>query len=104
MTEFCISAGIEATGVLPLAETEALLAGLVRATATEPGCIAFEIRQSLEDPRKFTLWERWTSEAALKAHYDYPHTRHVLETGATRVVYIEKLGAIGQAVPAPAQE
>ncbi len=103
MTEHCISARIEATGVLPLAETEALLAGLVKATASEPGCIAFEIRQDIEDRTKFTLWERWTSPEALDAHFAYPHTRRVLDTGATRVLDIQKLAPLG-AVPAPATE
>ncbi|WP_108261950.1 putative quinol monooxygenase [Mangrovicoccus ximenensis] len=102
MTEFCISARIEATGALPLSDTEALLAGLVRDTAGEPGCLSFEIRQDLDDPTQFVLWERWTSPEALEAHHAYPHTRKVIETGATRVVSFRKLAPIGAPARSPA--
>nr|WP_256368229.1 putative quinol monooxygenase [Mangrovicoccus sp. HB161399] len=80
-----------------------MLAGLVRDTAAEPGCLSFEIRRDLENPSRFALWERWTSPEALQAHFAQAHTRKVLETGATRVLSVQKLAPLGT-VPAPASE
>ncbi len=34
----------------------------------EPGCEQFEVFQSVMDPDKLTLLERWTDQAALDAH------------------------------------
>ena len=95
MTTYDISAEIEATGVATLPETEAALRRLVEQTQTEPGCLRFEIRQDRDEPTRFTLWESWANEAALAAHFDYPHTKSVIDAGITRVLTIRRLGAIG---------
>lgn len=83
------------TAVIEVAEgwevdaVKAALTQLVQDTRPEPGCIRFEIRQSVEHPHRFTLWEIWTSEQALQDHYAYAHTRKVLDAGMTRIVSID---------------
>ena len=41
----------------------------------EPGCQQFEVFQSVLDPDRFTLLERWTDQAALDAHAKHNQTR-----------------------------
>ena len=41
----------------------------------EPGCEQFEVFQSVVDPDKLTILERWTDQAALDAHSKLNATR-----------------------------
>jgi quinol monooxygenase YgiN len=41
----------------------------------EPGCEQFEVFQSVVNPDKLTLLERWTDQAALDAHAKLNSTR-----------------------------
>ena len=41
----------------------------------EPGCEQFEVFQSVLDPDRFTLLERWSDQAALDAHAKLNQTR-----------------------------
>jgi quinol monooxygenase YgiN len=41
----------------------------------EPGCEQFEVFQSVSNPDTLVLLERWTDEAALKAHATLNATR-----------------------------
>ncbi|MGQ4807887.1 hypothetical protein NKDENANG_01252 [Candidatus Entotheonellaceae bacterium PAL068K] len=41
----------------------------------EPGCEQFEVFQSVMNPDKLTLLERWTDQAALDAHAQVNTTR-----------------------------
>lgn len=41
----------------------------------EPGCEQFEVFQSVIDPDRLTLLERWTDQAALDAHAQLNATR-----------------------------
>jgi quinol monooxygenase YgiN len=41
----------------------------------EPGCEQFEVFQSVVNPDKFALLERWTGQAALDAHAKLQSTR-----------------------------
>lgn len=61
-------------------------------TIKESGCIQFEVRPNQEDPRKFTLWEKWIDKDALTQHFAEPHTQHYLSLELTEVDYIERLG------------
>jgi len=40
----------------------------VAPTLEEPGCLAYDLHQSLTDPTEFMFYERWESDAALAAH------------------------------------
>ena len=42
---------------------------------TEPGCLQFEVFQSVLDPDKLTLLELWEDDAALEAHGKMNATR-----------------------------
>lgn len=102
MENLWISAGIVLNDDADLLTAQRELQRLMEKTVSEPGCIVFEIRQNLEHPKQFTLWECWTGEDALKAHFKTPHTLAYLELGLTRVNYIERLGPIqGDAIKLP---
>ena len=45
----------------------ALLAA-VPATRAEPGCLAYDLHQSTNEPTEFLFYERWSDRAALDAH------------------------------------
>ena len=44
------------------------LQAFVQPTLEEPGCLAYELHQSVADPTEFMFYERWASDAALAAH------------------------------------
>lgn len=96
MTRYFISAGIRLQDGADLTEAETGLRRLAVETREESGCHFFEIRQNLQEPEKFTLWECWTDRAALTAHFEMPHTKAYLARNLTEVSYIEELGEIGQ--------
>jgi quinol monooxygenase YgiN len=46
---------------------------LLAPTRAEAGCIDYELHQSQTDPAVFALYENWTSQAALDAHFQTPY-------------------------------
>jgi quinol monooxygenase YgiN len=46
---------------------------LVDGTRQEPGCINYDLHQSVSEPASFVMLEEWKDEAALKAHQGMPH-------------------------------
>lgn len=94
MGNLWVRARIELIKGADLAQACAGLDDLVGHTVKEPGCILFEVRQDLETPQRFTLWECWTDDAALTAHFDAVHTHEYLAKNLTSVLYVEKLGPI----------
>ncbi len=94
MGELWVSAGIEVNHGKPINEVRKALGALQHLTVEEEGCIRFEVLQHNDSPERFTLWEQWVDEAALKAHFEAPHTLAYLEKDYTRVCYIEKLNAV----------
>ncbi|MTH97951.1 antibiotic biosynthesis monooxygenase [Roseibium sp. RKSG952] len=68
-------------------------------TQSEPGCLLFEVREDLEDPNRFVLWEEWTGEAALANHFTLPHTIRYKAQNLTRVARVERLQRIVTAAP-----
>jgi quinol monooxygenase YgiN len=63
------------------------LQAAVAPTLEEPGCLAYELHQSVLDPTEFMFYERWTSDDALAAHASSsaPHRLHLREQLATFV-------------------
>ncbi|MFN4324073.1 putative quinol monooxygenase [Aeromonas media] len=55
------------------AECRAALGPLIEATLQEPGCLRYQLHQSLENPHGWMIHEEWESEAALYAHQQQPH-------------------------------
>lgn len=45
-----------------------VLAAAVPPTLQEPGCLVYDLHQSLTDPTEFMFYERWSSDEALAAH------------------------------------
>ena len=54
----------------------------IAATVKEKGCKRYELHQDLENPTKFTMFERWDSFADLEAHLEADHTKKLLATVA----------------------
>ena len=44
------------------------LGAAVPPTREEPGCLAYDLHQSIADPAEFLFFERWASDEALAAH------------------------------------
>jgi quinol monooxygenase YgiN len=44
------------------------IAALITPTRAEPGCLAYDLFQSIQDPDVWVLIERWRSPADLEAH------------------------------------
>ncbi|MFD2274406.1 putative quinol monooxygenase [Undibacterium arcticum] len=51
--------------------------------ADEPGCLQFDVMQTLDDPCKVVLYEVYASENAFKEHMAMPHTQSFLAAGKT---------------------
>ncbi len=94
MDSLWINAEIVLTDGADLITAQTELRELMEKTKSEPGCIEFQVLQNLEQPEHFTLWECWTGEDALEAHFNAPHTVAYLALGLTKVNSIERLGPI----------
>ena len=44
-------------------------APIEKETQSEPGCLQYELFQSMSNPDTLVLMERWTDQAALDAHF-----------------------------------
>jgi quinol monooxygenase YgiN len=62
----------------PGAELRALLAELADGARAEPDCVDYRVLAA-EDPGGFVVLAAWTSEPALRAHYDTEHYRRYRE-------------------------
>jgi quinol monooxygenase YgiN len=45
----------------------------VAETVKENGCISYDMHQSVTDPQRLVLVERWESREALTRHFETPH-------------------------------
>ena|SRR5438552_3825087 len=61
-----------------IARVKEELTKLLAATRAEDGCINFDMHQANTDAAQFLFHENWTSEAALKRHFETPHIKHWL--------------------------
>jgi quinol monooxygenase YgiN len=59
---------------------------LQEATRREPGCIAYVIQRSRENPRHYVAYEQYTDQAALDAHRASPHFKEHGTNGFYRFV------------------
>ncbi len=50
-----------------------LLKGYAPTVLTEPGCIAFDVYRSNDNPNRFVLVEQYTGQAAVEAHIAADH-------------------------------
>lgn len=51
---------------------------LVPPTRKEPGCINYDLHQSIDDKSLFMLYENWVSKKALDEHLEMPYLRDFL--------------------------
>jgi quinol monooxygenase YgiN len=51
------------------------MAAMVAASRTEQGCIEYSYAEDLFDAGLIRVTERWTTRAALEAHFGSPHIR-----------------------------
>lgn len=58
-------------------EVKSAILGILEQTRAEIGCEAFTLHEGGEGT--LHLFEIWTDEAALQAHYEQPYTREVFE-------------------------
>ncbi len=62
------------------------LRALCKETLTEPGCSIFTLHHDPKCSTRFLLWERFSDEAALKAHFETVHTKEYLAKDLTEIV------------------
>lgn len=86
-----ISAGLEVSNGKSAQLAKEQLKILQQQTILEDGCIFFDVLQDRDNPKRFTLWEEWINEKALKQHFNQAHTKVYLAQSLTDVNYIEKL-------------
>jgi (4S)-4-hydroxy-5-phosphonooxypentane-2,3-dione isomerase len=69
-----------------------VLRAMVPLTRAEPGCIQYTAHRSVDDPRRFFLFEEYVDEAALQAHTETDHfQRHVIGEAVPRLERRERL-------------
>jgi quinol monooxygenase YgiN len=51
---------------------------LVAPTHAEAGCLLFAAQRHADDPTRYCVIERWTSQEALDEHFQTPHIRDYL--------------------------
>lgn len=65
----------------------AALLQLVEQTRKEKGCINYDLHESIDDARKFVMYENWESAADLDAH---ARSAHLREFGLQMRPFLEK--------------
>jgi quinol monooxygenase YgiN len=66
------------TGIIEVSEdsmdaAKALAGPMGTASRAEPGCHAYAFYQDVEEPTRIRIYEEWTDQAALDAHFQMPH-------------------------------
>ena len=51
------------------------LQALIDPTRAEPGCLQYDLHQSLNDQSSFLFVERWRSQADIDKHFDMPYLK-----------------------------
>ena len=64
---------------------------LVRDTLAEPGCLRYELNQSLDNARVLVFTEQWASEAEWRAHMEGAAMRRFAASGAPDLIADFKL-------------
>jgi quinol monooxygenase YgiN len=59
---------------------------LVAETLSEPGCLRYELHQSIENPRQLTFVESWASEREWRAHMNGAAMQRFQANGAGRLI------------------
>jgi quinol monooxygenase YgiN len=62
-------------------DVAAILARHIAPTRAEPGCIAFLVYRSTDQPDIFALYEQYLDEPAFEQHRQTPHFENYIENG-----------------------
>jgi quinol monooxygenase YgiN len=80
-------------------EAEQFLVDLLGPSHAEPGCLLYAVHRSVEDSRRLTFIERWTSPEALDEHMAADH----MQAARTKIpVYFDSGPVIHRFDPMPA--
>jgi quinol monooxygenase YgiN len=60
----------------------------------QPGCEQYELFQSLDDPDKVVLLERWAGQALLDKHMEAERTRDRSSIDAVVALWVTSLGLV----------
>jgi quinol monooxygenase YgiN len=67
-------------------EVQRVLLQLAKATRAEPGCLAYVVHRSHEEPSRFQIYELYVDEDAFQHHLESEHFRTLaLEDGIPRL-------------------
>src|SRR5947209_3688627 len=55
------------------------LRAVVNSTHLEAGCLKYALHRSVDDSTSFVVVERWSSKAALDAHFAQPYVQTLLQ-------------------------
>jgi quinol monooxygenase YgiN len=67
-------------------EVERVLQRLAPASRAEAGCIAYRVQRSVDDPRRYVIYECYADEQAFQSHIESEHFRTLgLEDGIPRL-------------------
>ena len=67
------------------------LHGLIKQTRDEPGCLRYELNQSIDDPRTFTFIEKFESDAAFEVHKNAPYITCFFREVAPRLLETQQI-------------
>jgi quinol monooxygenase YgiN len=56
------------------------LNALIDLSRSEPGCINYDLHQSLDDPTVFVMYENWDDRSDLVEHFNKPYMQEVMKT------------------------
>jgi quinol monooxygenase YgiN len=76
---------------------------LVSETMKEPGCLRYELNQSLDDGRVLIFAEKWASEREWRAHMDGAAMRRFHASGASQLIEdfsLFRMATVADGVPA----
>ncbi len=76
-----------------IADFKQLIRANHEASIAEPGCLRFDVVQSVEDAGEFLLWEVYVDEAAAAFHKTTPHYlafREGMEELASKARYTDR--------------
>jgi quinol monooxygenase YgiN len=51
----------------------------VERSRREPGCVSHDVSIDCQNPMRLFFFERWESDAALKAHFQVPESREFIK-------------------------
>ena len=67
-------------------EVDEMFAKLQSETRREPGCVTYIVQRSMENSRRYLVYEQYRNEAALEEHRNSPHFKQYAANGVFPLV------------------